>query len=101
MCIDADGHLWVAMWGLGEVRRYAPNGALIVTIEVPAPQTSSVTFAGPDLDVLVITTAKRDLGGDELARYPDAGALFTTRPGVRGIPPALCAPGAGLYETRP
>ena len=93
ICIDEDGHLWVAMWGLGEVRRYAPDGALVVTIDVPAPHTSSVAFAGPDLDVLVITTSKRDLAGEALARYPGAGALFTTRPGVRGLPQV---PWAGL-----
>jgi sugar lactone lactonase YvrE len=91
ICLDAEDHLWVAMWGLGEVRRYAPDGALVATIAVPAPHTSSVTFAGPDLDVLVITTAKRDLVGDELAHYPGAGALFTTRPGVRGLAQASWA----------
>ena len=76
------------MWGLGEVRRYSPDGLLVATIPVPAPHTSSVTFAGHDLDILVITTSNRDLAGDELARYPGAGALFTTRPGVRGLPQA-------------
>jgi sugar lactone lactonase YvrE len=89
ICIDADGHLWVAMWGLGQVRRHAPGGALVASIDIPAPHTSSVAFAGPGLDILVITTAKRDLAGDELTRYPGAGALFTTRPGVRGLPQAL------------
>lgn len=95
ICLDAEEHLWVAMWGLGEVRRYAPGGDLVATIPVPAPHTSSVAFAGRDLDVLVITTASRDLAGDELARYPAAGTLFTIRPGVRGLPPALCAAGTG------
>ena len=96
ICVDAEEHLWVAMWGLGEVRRYTSRGELVATIPVPAPHTSSVCFAGPDLDVLVITTSKRDLAGVELARYPAAGALFTTRPGVRGLPPALCAARAGF-----
>jgi sugar lactone lactonase YvrE len=96
ICLDAEEHLWVAMWGLGEVRRHAPDRGLVATIHVPAPHPSSVAFAGPDLDVLVITTARRDLTADERERYPGAGALFTTRPGVRGLPPALwlndCAP---------
>jgi sugar lactone lactonase YvrE len=101
ICLDAEEHLWAAMWGLGEVRRYAPDGALVTTISVPAPHTSSVAFAGPDLDVLVITTASRDLAGDDLARHPAAGALFTVRPGVRGLPAAMCAAGVGLDEARP
>jgi sugar lactone lactonase YvrE len=93
ICMDADEHLWVAMWGLGEIRRYGPTGDLVATIPVPAPHTSSVTFAGPDLAILVITTSNRDLTGEERARHPGAGALFTIRPGVRGRLPALCLPG--------
>lgn len=90
-CLDADEHLWVAMWGLGEVRRYAPTGELTERIVVPAPHTSSVAFAGPDLATLVITTASRDLDAAGREQYPGAGSLFTIRPGVPGLPQALWA----------
>lgn len=86
MCVDADGYLWVAVWGLGRVHRYSPEGQLVRVVEVPAPHTSSVAFAGPALDVLVITTASDELGADELARFPLSGRLFTLRPGVTGLP---------------
>ncbi|KHL02857.1 SMP-30/gluconolactonase/LRE family protein, partial [Sinomonas humi] len=33
--IDAEGHLWIAMWGLGEVRRYSPDGELTESVSVP------------------------------------------------------------------
>jgi sugar lactone lactonase YvrE len=92
ICADAEDHLWVAMWSLGEVRRYAPDGALVQTVPVPAPHVSSVAFVGPDLETLVITTSNRDLTEDERVRYPGAGALFTVRPGVRGLPPTPCDP---------
>ena len=26
ICVDADGHLWVAIWGAGEVRSFTPDG---------------------------------------------------------------------------
>ena len=86
MCVDTDGYLWVAVWGLGRVHRYSPEGQLVRVVEVPAPHTSSVAFAGPALDVLVITTASDELSADELARFPLSGRLFTLRPGVTGLP---------------
>lgn len=86
MCVDADGGLWIAIWGGGQVRCYSPDGVLTRTIAVPSPNTSCVAFAGPDLSTMVITTATKDLGDDELARLPLAGRLFTVDAGVRGLP---------------
>jgi sugar lactone lactonase YvrE len=86
MCVDADGQLWVAIWGGGQVRRYTPEGVLTRTIEVPAPHTSCVAFAGPDLSTMVITTATKDLGDNQLAEFPLSGRLFTIDAGVRGLP---------------
>jgi sugar lactone lactonase YvrE len=86
LCVDAADHLWVAMWGIGQVHRYSPAGELVHVIEVPAPHTSSVAFAGPHLETLVITTASDDLTADQLAAYPLSGRLFTVVPGVTGFP---------------
>jgi len=87
MSVDADGQLWIALWGRGEVRRYTPDGALTRTISVPSPHTTCVTFAGPELSTMVITTATKDLGDDDLSRFPLAGRLFTVDAGVRGLAP--------------
>ncbi|MES1212301.1 MAG: SMP-30/gluconolactonase/LRE family protein, partial [Leifsonia sp.] len=75
MCVDADGGLWVAIWGGGQVRRYTPAGVLDRTIEVPSPHTTCVAFAGPELATLVITTATKDLDDAARARFPLAGRL--------------------------
>ncbi|THG28705.1 SMP-30/gluconolactonase/LRE family protein [Naasia lichenicola] len=91
MTMDSDDHLWVAMWGIGRVNRYSPSGELVAAIEVPALQPSSVTFAGPDLATLVITTASKGLSEEQKAARPLSGRLFTFRPGVTGQPPALWA----------
>jgi len=86
MCLDAEEHLWIAMWGRGQVHRYTPAGQLDRVIDVPAPHVSSVAFAGPDLDTLIITTATQDLTTDQLRAFPLSGHLFTAAPGVRGLP---------------
>jgi len=86
---DADDHVWVAVWGGGCVLRFASDGALVGRVEVAAPHVSSVAFAGPSLDTLVITTATEELSDQDAARFPDSGRLFTLRPGVTGLPPLL------------
>ena len=88
MCADADGNLWIAIWGGGRVECRTPEGVLLATVAVAAPHTSSVAFAGPALDLLVITTATEDLSADDLARFPDSGRLFAARVGVTGLPTA-------------
>ncbi|WP_019611293.1 SMP-30/gluconolactonase/LRE family protein [Nocardiopsis sp. CNS-639] len=92
MCVDAEGNLWIAVWGRGRIERRAPGGEVLSTVAVDAPHTSSVTFAGPDLDILVITTATHDLSPRDLDESPDSGRLFTARPGVRGLPTPYWVP---------
>ncbi len=89
MCLDVDGHLWIAIWGGGQVRRYSPDGVLERTIDVPALHTSCVSFAGPELATMVITTATKDLSAEQLAAFPLSGRLFTADAGVTGLAPRL------------
>jgi sugar lactone lactonase YvrE len=92
LCVDVDGNLWVAIWGRGRVECRTPTGEVLATVAVDAPHTSSVAFAGPDLDVLVITTATDSLTPEKLARHPDSGRLFTARVGAVGLPTAYWKP---------
>jgi sugar lactone lactonase YvrE len=92
MTLDADGNLWIALWGGGRVNCYAPAaGQLLHSIPVPAPHTSSCAFGGPGLRTLYITTARHDLSPEALAQYPLSGDLFAVEPGVAGVP-------ANLYQ---
>jgi sugar lactone lactonase YvrE len=84
--LDAADHLWIAVWGAGEVRRFVPDGRVVERIAVPAPHTSSVAFAGDDLRTLVITTATSELTADQRRAFPDSGRLFTARVDVPGVP---------------
>jgi sugar lactone lactonase YvrE len=87
--MDAEDHLWVAVFGLGQVRRYAPDGAHVATVEVPAPHTTSVAFAGQDLRTLVVTTGSVELSEEERRTHPLSGHLFTVRTDVPGQPAPL------------
>ena len=79
MCADAEGNLWIACYGAGEVRRYAPDGTLTGVVEVGVPNVTCPAFVGPALDRLLITTARSD--GD-----PDSGRLFLADVGAVGLP---------------
>jgi sugar lactone lactonase YvrE len=87
MTMDADGMLWIAHWGGMGVYRWDPlNGELLGKIDVPAPHVSSCVFAGPGLDHLVITTARKEMSAAALAAYPLSGDVFIAEPGVKGLP---------------
>lgn len=59
MTVDAEGNLFVAIWGGYAVRKFTPTGELLETFEVPqAPMVTCPTFGGPNLTDLYITTAQ-------------------------------------------
>lgn len=87
MTVDAEDHLWVALWGGGCVVRVAPGGAIVGRIELPVSRVTSCTFGGDDLADLYVTTARAGATPEQLAREPLAGGLFRCRPGVPGLPP--------------
>jgi sugar lactone lactonase YvrE len=87
LAVDRAGHLWIALQTTGEVRRYSAAGMLEAVLRVHASRVTGCSFAGPALDVLVVTTAADGLSVEEQATQPDAGRLFTTRVAdVRGRP---------------
>ncbi|WP_109123495.1 SMP-30/gluconolactonase/LRE family protein [Dyella sp. C11] len=84
-CVDRDGGLWNAQWGLGRVVRYTPDGQIDRIIDVPASQPTKPAFGGTDFSTLYITSARDGLGDGALASQPYAGALFFAEPGFRGL----------------
>jgi L-arabinonolactonase len=85
-CIDADGGLWNAQWGMGRVVRYRPDGREDRVIPVPARQPTRPAFGGAALDTLYVTSARDGLDATQLAADPLAGALFAAGVGARGLP---------------
>jgi L-arabinonolactonase len=84
--IDAEGHLWNARWGAGQVVRFAPDGSVDRVLELPAPQPTCPAFGGPGLDLLYVTSAMVGLAQDHLAAAPGSGGVFARQVDVRGLP---------------
>jgi sugar lactone lactonase YvrE len=88
LTVDLAGHLWAALSGAGEVRRYGPGGVLEQVVMLRATRATGCAFAGAGLDVLVVTTSAEGLSAAEQMVQPDAGRLFTVRVAdVVGRPP--------------
>ena len=83
LTVDAEGGVWVALYGGGAVRRYAPSGELDAIVELPVTNVTACTFGGPELDRLFITTSRENIPDGE---EPAAGSVFACAPGVRGRP---------------
>ena len=85
LTVDSEGGLWIAFWGGWCVRRFSPAGECLRTIRLPVQQPSSCAFGGRDLDMLFVTSAREDLGEEELRMQPSAGGLFMLEAGATGI----------------
>lgn len=86
-CMDAEGHLWVALWEGGAVLRLdGRTGAILARVDLPVSLVTSCAFGGEGLRDLYITTATVGLSPAQRASQPLAGALFRMRPGVPGCP---------------
>ena len=85
MTVDADGFLWVAQWSGGRVVRYDPDGRIARVVEMPVRRPTSVTFGGPELRTLFITSGTMRMTEAELAAEPLAGNLFALETDVQGL----------------
>ena len=74
--VDADDCLWVGLWDGWGVRRYSPEGELMLHIALPCPHVTKIAFGGSDLRTAYVTTARVGLDQAALAASPLAGSLF-------------------------
>lgn len=97
LTVDADGGIWVALWGGGAVNRYAPDGSLLTTVELPVRRPTSCAFGGRERDTLFVTTARDQVDAAADNGHRDSGRVFSiTGLGVRGLP---CQPYRGSVPT--
>jgi gluconolactonase len=86
--LDAEGALWVATGPAGSLLRVGDDGTVLAIIDVPARFVSSLCFAGPQLDELVVTTA------DNLESPDTGGTVLRATVPVPGAPVPLASRGA-------
>jgi sugar lactone lactonase YvrE len=79
LALDAEGGVWVAIFGGGRVDRYLPDGRRERSLPVPTPAVTSVCFAGADGRDLVVVT-----GGD--GGRSRCASVLRTRVDVAGAP---------------
>ncbi|KAF2902966.1 hypothetical protein ILUMI_03214 [Ignelater luminosus] len=88
MTIDKDDNLWIALYFGGAVIKVDPKtGDILQMVAIPAQCVSSVSWGGPNLDILFVTTSRHALSKQEKIRQPAAGSLFAIKNlGTHGLP---------------
>ena len=90
--IDAEGCLWIGLYGGWGARRYSPRGDLLDHVEFPVANVTKIALGGRDLKTAYATTAAKQLDAAALAEQPLAGGLFAFDVAV----PGLAAPAVGI-----
>jgi L-arabinonolactonase len=82
--VDAEGGYWLALVGVGELRRYTPDGKLDRTIRTPCSNPTKPGFGGPDMATLYVTSTKMAINPDHPGNALN-GAIYALRPGETGV----------------
>ncbi|EPJ47963.1 MAG: hypothetical protein OFPI_31300 [Osedax symbiont Rs2] len=91
LTVDAQGYLWVALWGGGKVCRFNPQGDLEQSINLPVSNPTRCTFGGVDLTQLYVCSARFGLSDAQLKQQPMAGDLFKIDLGIQGLTEQVCS----------
>lgn len=73
LTVASDGTVLVAIWDGGRIEVISSDGVRREPITLPVSRPTSCTFGGPKGDVLIVTTAAREL---DLASQPLSGKLL-------------------------
>jgi sugar lactone lactonase YvrE len=90
MTSDAEGNLWVALWGGAAVTCWNPaTGSLIRKVDIPALNVTSCVFGGEGLRTLYLTSARINMSAEQLEKYPLTGGVFKIETQTQGMPTYL------------
>ncbi|WP_421907499.1 SMP-30/gluconolactonase/LRE family protein [Mameliella sp.] len=78
-CLAADGTLWIALIGSGEVLQVSPDGEVLARHPSPVTRATMPMLGGPDGQTLFLTNQRRFLSPRDLAAQPAAGGLLAKR----------------------
>ena len=86
LAIDLEGCLWTAEYGRGRVTRLDPGGRELLSVDLPAPNVTSVAFGGDTMSTLFVASARENLSERELAAHPLSGSIFAIDTATAGRP---------------
>jgi sugar lactone lactonase YvrE len=87
LAIDEEGCLWGALYGEGRVVRYSGEGDELESVEINAPNVTSVAFGGPTRSTLYVCTARENLTEEQLVEHPLSGSVFAIETLTHGREP--------------
>jgi L-arabinonolactonase len=85
LTVDAEGYVWNAHYDGWRITRYAPDGAVDRVLQLPVRHVTSVTFGGPGLRTLFVTSARLRLSPEARTLQPGAGHVFALEADAAGI----------------
>jgi sugar lactone lactonase YvrE len=101
MVVDAEGDLWVALYGGGAINRYRPDGSLRTIVKTPVAYPTSCCFATDAMNTLVVTSgfARIVAAGEQPADLD--GAVFASEVDAVGqsVLPAETGSSGGARRT--
>ena len=83
--VDAEGHLWTALYFGEGVARFSPEGKLVGAISIPARDVTKMAFGGADFGTAYVTSATKNLEDADKPKWPQAGSLFAFEAPVKGF----------------
>jgi sugar lactone lactonase YvrE len=92
LTVDRRGDVWSALWNGWCVVHYDANGKEIEREPLPVQCPTSVTFGGPDLSDLYVTSASVGLSQEDIQRGILAGDLFRISTPSAGLVACSFAP---------
>ena len=88
LVIDIDGKFWGAIFGEGRVIHLDRDGRELYSIDLPAPNLTSVAFGG---NTLYIGSAREKLTPQELHIHPLSGSIFAIETATTSPQPRVFA----------
>ena len=91
--VDAEGCVWIGLYGGWAARRYSPAGELLEAVRFPVANITKIAFGGDDLKTAFATTARQGMSAEDIAAQPLAGSLFAFAVDVPGPSPVAIREG--------
>ena len=88
-CVDAEGCLWNAEYGGARLTRYAPDGRVERTVELPVTNPTCCCFGGERFDTLFVVSATHELTPQQRTAEPWGGGLLAIDVGAHGLSEAM------------